>query len=71
MMQADFDALKADFLEWTGGFEPESDAHVEVYLSASMPLALDEEVARTALRSWMRRAASGEVGRNVDQQRLI
>ena len=46
------ESLKADFLEWTGGFEPESDEQVATYVATSMPFDLDPDEATEALQGW-------------------
>ena len=41
--------LTADFLEWTGGFSPETEAEIDVYITTSMPPGDDEREARDFL----------------------
>jgi hypothetical protein len=41
-------------LEWTGGFEPETEEDITTYVETSMPFDLKPEEAREALREWMR-----------------
>jgi hypothetical protein len=53
MKLTEIEALKADFLEWTGGFNPETDEDIEVYIETSMPLDIDDDEARDILRNWM------------------
>ena len=54
---SELQALRADFLEWTGGFEPETDEQIATYLEGSMAVDIDPGEARDALRGWMRAAA--------------
>jgi len=54
MSDSELQSLKADFLEWTGGFEPESEEDISTYVDASMPFAIDATEAIEALRAWMR-----------------
>jgi hypothetical protein len=67
MTDTNTDALKADFLEWTGGFEPECVEDIDTYIAASMPFDIPADEARAALQQWMREAGSLEIRRNVDQ----
>ncbi|MFA7236586.1 MAG: hypothetical protein WC058_06965 [Phycisphaeraceae bacterium] len=60
--------LQVDFLEWTGGFEPECVEDIETYIAASMPFDIPDETARKAMIRWMEQTASFEIRRNVDQQ---
>ncbi|MDB5358172.1 MAG: hypothetical protein JWN24_4625 [Phycisphaerales bacterium] len=57
MTEKKFNALKADFLEWSGGFEPETDEDIDVYVAASMPFHIVDEDARISLRQWMNDSA--------------
>jgi hypothetical protein len=43
--------LKADLLEWTGGFSPEREKDIEVYVRASLPFQLDDAEAAGVLRA--------------------
>ena len=58
MTPAQLESLKSDFLEWTGGFEPESEHDIEKYVASSMSVELDEREVREALAQWMRAARS-------------
>lgn len=49
--------LKKDFREWSGGFPPESDEKITVYLDYALPDGIDKEEAREVLEDWYR---SGE-----------
>jgi hypothetical protein len=45
--------IREDFLTWSGGFPPESDGQIRVYVEAARPSDVDaEEVARLLL-DWM------------------
>jgi len=46
-------SLTADFLEWTGGFAPETNEDIETYIATSMPSGISDGDARSALRQWM------------------
>jgi hypothetical protein len=67
MSDSELQSLKADFLEWTGGFDPESEEDISAYVETSMPFDLDPNAACAALREWMRETGSLQVRRNVDQ----
>ena len=66
MTTEQIESLKADFLEWTGGFEPETDGDIATYVGASMPFDFDAAEAAEVLRRW-RAGASVPIGWNVDQ----
>ena len=57
------DALKADFLEWSGGFEPESFDTITVYIDYACDYRLDGEEVRRVLTDWMNADAPAFVGR--------
>jgi hypothetical protein len=57
MSAAQLQLLKADYLEWTGGFEPEADNDVETYIASSMPSDMDDDEVRKALTEWMHQTA--------------
>lgn len=46
------EAIKADFAEWTGGFPPESEQQISVYLENSLPTEFDFDEAREVLLGW-------------------
>jgi hypothetical protein len=46
--------IRDDFLKWTGGFPPESDDQITVYLDYACPIAGDETELRSFLREWSR-----------------
>jgi len=66
MTIAQIESLKADFLEWTGGFEPETDRDIATYISTSMPFDFDAAEATEVLQRWLA-GTSVQIGRNVDQ----
>ena len=66
MTIAQIGSLKADFLEWTGGFEPETDGDIAAYVSTSMPFDFDAAEATEVLQRW-RAGASVQIGWNVDR----
>lgn len=46
-------ALKADYLTWSGGFEPETPEDVSTYADATMDVNLNRDDAVAALTEWM------------------
>ena len=46
-------AIREDFLTWSGGFPPESDHQIFVYVEAARPKDSDEEEVREMLKAWM------------------
>jgi hypothetical protein len=46
-------AIRADFEEWSGGFAPESDHQITVYIDYAAPFDMDDEEVRRLLRAWM------------------
>jgi hypothetical protein len=53
----DKQALVKDFTAWSGGFPPESDHQITVYLDYALPQDFDKEEAARFLEDWY---ASGE-----------
>jgi hypothetical protein len=47
------EAIKADFLEWSGGFRPDSDEQIFIYVQYSAPSDADEKELLALLRAWM------------------
>jgi hypothetical protein len=45
--------LRSDFEGWSGGFPPESDYQITVYVDYALGIEIDTEVARQILRDWM------------------
>ena len=54
-MPLTIDQLEQDFLAWSGGFPPDSEQQIYVYLETALPYQADEQEARDALRNWMER----------------
>jgi hypothetical protein len=53
-MTADqLDKLKEDFLTWSGGWPPESEDQITVYVDYAMNTSLNESEVRWALRELM------------------
>jgi hypothetical protein len=48
--------VKADFLNWSGGFYPESENQIIVYIDYAMAVAVPEVDACRVLSSWMNEA---------------
>ena len=53
----DKQALAKDFLAWSGGFPPECDHEIVVYLDYALPEGFDREEVARFLEDWY---ASGE-----------
>lgn len=53
MDSATIDRLKEDFRKWSGGFPPESQCEVTVYLDYAIALDVDKAEARRTLLDWM------------------
>ncbi len=45
--------IKGRFLEWSGGFAPESDYQITVYIDYALSIEDDPEAVRKLLREWM------------------
>ena len=45
--------LMQHFLEWSGGFEPESDQQIRVYIDYAIGVDVDPREAQWALEDWM------------------
>jgi hypothetical protein len=54
----DFQALRDEFLEWSGGFEPEGEHQITVFIDYAMTPGINEEVARAYLLGWSREGCS-------------
>lgn len=52
------EALRIDFLAWTGGFPPESREQITAYILTAMPYDIEDEGARMVLASWREAAES-------------
>jgi phosphoenolpyruvate-protein kinase (PTS system EI component) len=55
-------ALRADFLAWSGGFFPESEAQITVYVDYALAVNVDAVTARRLLQDWMRGAEEDDPG---------
>jgi len=53
MTKTQIEELKRHFLEWSGGFEPDSEHQITVYVDYARDSALDPEEVRRALEDWM------------------
>lgn len=49
----DSDSIREDFLVWSGGFPPESDAQIAIFVETAIPADADPEVVRQFLAAWM------------------
>ncbi len=49
----DSDSIREDFLVWSGGFPPESDAQITVFVETAIPADADPDVVRQILAAWM------------------
>lgn len=47
------DLIRQDFLNWSGGFPPESEDHITVYIDYASPLFTRPNALRDFLRQWM------------------
>ena len=56
MTSLELESLKADFLAWSGGFEPDGDFEIEVYVLYARSSAVNEDECRDALRTWLKPA---------------
>ncbi|HET6248169.1 MAG TPA: hypothetical protein VFE47_10770 [Tepidisphaeraceae bacterium] len=53
MTQSQIESLKAHFLEWSGGFEPESEHQITVYVDYAANCNLDRDDVRRILEEWL------------------
>jgi hypothetical protein len=53
MTPEQIEQLKRDFLEWSGGFEPETEHQIIVYVDYARDSRLDREDVRHILEDWM------------------
>lgn len=59
MTDAQKQALRDDFLEWSGGFPPD-DGQIEEYMDSSMSSSFgDEQEARAFLKEWAQEEWTG------------
>jgi len=60
--------LKADYLEWSGGCEPDAEEDIAVYVEYTRPYYLDKDDVTEALRTWWRETeAKWTVEHRVEQ----
>ena len=52
--------IRTDFLEWSGGFSPESGHQITVYVDYTLSAAADPTFARRVLEAWMQEDAAAE-----------
>ena len=45
--------IKADFLQWSGGFEPDSPEQITVYVDYASHIDTDAEYVRRVLTAWL------------------
>lgn len=63
MQQTKADRLMDDFLSWSGGFPPDSDQQIFVYIETSCPEHFGADFARTILKDWMTSTKNDEASR--------
>jgi hypothetical protein len=66
MTKEQTEALRRHFLEWSGGFEPESKYQITVYIDYARDSRLDQDEVRVVLENYMNNLSSIEIGRNLD-----
>jgi hypothetical protein len=49
----DNDSIREDFLTWSGGFPPESNAQIAVFVETAIPADADPDFVRQVLTAWM------------------
>ena len=47
------ESIREDFLAWSGGFPPESEAQISSYVDTAMPMDADPVAVRQFLTAWM------------------
>ena len=52
MTNAQIASMRAHFLEWSGGFEPESQFQITVYVDYAADQDLDADEVRSGLEDW-------------------
>jgi hypothetical protein len=50
--------IKTDFLQWSGGFEPDSAEQITVYVDYARHIETDEEYVRRVLTGWIEEQAT-------------
>lgn len=53
MTEPKLNELKQHFRAWSGGFPPESECQITVYIEYAMQNGFDADDVREALREWM------------------
>jgi len=53
-------AIRADFETWSGGFPPESEQQIFVYVTTALSKNWDDNMVLELLRSWMAAEESAE-----------
>lgn len=48
--------IRKDFENWSGGFPPESEHQISVYIEHARPINSDPETVRQTLVEWMNQA---------------
>ncbi len=46
-------SIRSEFEEWSGGFPPESEEQIFIYVNYAMANDLEERVVLQVLRAWM------------------
>jgi len=46
-------AIRSDFEDWSGGFPPESDQQIFVYVTTASSKEWDDNIVLEILRTWM------------------
>ena len=62
MDQQTAQAIQADFRAWSGGFPPESEQQIYVYVDVAAPGDTDGQEVRDVLRAWMHMEESASLG---------
>jgi len=60
-------ALKAHYLEWSGGFEPETTEDIDTYADAAMDVNLDRGEAVNALTEWLKETDPSGIARRASR----
>jgi hypothetical protein len=60
MTKLQIENVKRHFLEWSGGFEPESAHQIIVYVDYARDSRLDREEVRHLLEDWMAAETSSD-----------
>jgi hypothetical protein len=67
MTNEQIEELKRHFMEWSGGFEPESGYQITVYVDYARDARLGADSVREVLEEWMTDELSSEVSRDFDK----